>query len=101
MTQNEGCDTTIQHTHKVSEELSQIIVYFQSMKLRKLERLNFKQVCSISESELSALMKDNGNLYDLQMLHQNVCTRVYPKGLRQDSGNMDPMPAWHLSLIHI
>jgi phosphatidylinositol phospholipase C delta len=49
---------------------------------------------NISESEILALFKKKESLDQLAHHGQQHLRRCYPKGLRVDSDNMDPMPIW-------
>lgn len=84
---------------KISDELSNLIIYMQAVgSLQKLQYpslYNFKQICSMAETQMeSLLLEDKDNCTKLINHHETVCTRVYPKGLRADASNYNPMPSW-------
>ncbi len=61
-------------------------------------------MCSLSENKVNKFIKTTGNAHghvtinllatDLLEFNENQFSRIYPKGLRVDSSNYDPVPAW-------
>ncbi|XP_072315914.1 1-phosphatidylinositol 4,5-bisphosphate phosphodiesterase delta-4-like [Eucyclogobius newberryi] len=89
-------DTPDKQKSKLSQELSDLVVYCRSVHFRSFERARLQGKChemsSFSESKAKKLAKESGS----EMIRYNVkhLTRVYPSGLRTDSSNYNPQDMW-------
>ncbi|KAJ3392147.1 hypothetical protein HDU92_008624 [Lobulomyces angularis] len=82
--------------NKISEELAKLMIYFQSVKFSNFEdnmKYKFNQMCSIGESKSVMLSKTQREQYFKH--NQKFFTRVYPKGVRVDSSNYNPITHWN------
>ncbi|XP_056609979.1 1-phosphatidylinositol 4,5-bisphosphate phosphodiesterase delta-3-A [Triplophysa dalaica] len=81
---------------KLSPELSDLVVYCQSVPFQGFEAANQKppsMMSSFSENEALKLIKDSGKLF---IRHNSVqLSRVYPSGQRLQSSNYDPQDMWN------
>lgn len=81
--------------HSLSEKLGSLAIYQKSKKLVSLEDLDgftSQNVCSISETKALHLITSSYHLF--RNLTDKAFVRVYPKGSRVDSSNLDPLPYW-------
>ncbi|KAA0705516.1 1-phosphatidylinositol 4,5-bisphosphate phosphodiesterase delta-3-A [Triplophysa tibetana] len=81
---------------KQSPELSDLVVYCQSVPFHGFEAANQKppsMMSSFSENEALKLIKDSGKLF---IRHNSLqLSRVYPSGQRLQSSNYDPQDMWN------
>lgn len=49
-------------------------------------------MCSFSENKVNKFIKSSAT--ELLEFNENQFSRIYPKGLRVDSSNYDPVPSW-------
>ncbi|XP_051953316.1 1-phosphatidylinositol 4,5-bisphosphate phosphodiesterase gamma-2 [Xyrauchen texanus] len=73
----------------ISVEMSDLVIYCQSIKDNTFEKYSYKEVRSVSENMIPK--EDNILEYN-----QKALTRVYPSASRIDSSNFDPCPSWKL-----
>ena len=81
--------------HHLSEKLGRLAIYQQSKKLVSLEDIDSftpQNVTSLSETKALHLISTNYDLF--RKLTDKAFVRVYPKGNRIDSSNLDPLPYW-------
>ncbi|CAL8304535.1 unnamed protein product [Merluccius merluccius] len=81
---------------KLSPELSEMVVYCQSVSFRGFENLSTKpsnEMSSFSESEALRLIKDSGKMFVRHNIRQ--LSRIYPSGQRLQSSNYDPQNMWN------
>ncbi|XP_051513104.1 1-phosphatidylinositol 4,5-bisphosphate phosphodiesterase gamma-2 isoform X4 [Myxocyprinus asiaticus] len=74
---------------KISVEMSDLVVYCQSIKKKTFEKYSYKEVHSVPDNMIPK--EDNILEYN-----QKALTRVYPSSSRVDSSNFDPCPSWKL-----
>ncbi|ELT96912.1 hypothetical protein CAPTEDRAFT_224536 [Capitella teleta] len=85
-----------QHGHKLAQELSDLVAYFEPVSFNSLVKTTKPyKMCSLSESKLLQYATVNKSKTILRVTGSNVI-RVYPKGSRLESSNYDPMPTWNL-----
>ena len=70
----------------------QALIYIVNTKIKDADPEAPRSSSSINEGKLAKFMKNGGS--NLVKYTRNHLVRVYPKGLRVDSSNYDPMPAW-------
>lgn len=81
---------------KLSPELSDLVVYCQSVPFHGFEAANQKppsMMSSFSENEALKLIKDSGKLFIRHNSWQ--LSRIYPSGQRLQSSNYDPQDMWN------
>ncbi|KAI7803562.1 1-phosphatidylinositol 4,5-bisphosphate phosphodiesterase delta-3-A [Triplophysa rosa] len=81
---------------KLSPELSDLVVYCQSVPFHGFEAANQKppgMMSSFSENEALKLIKDSGKLFIRHNSRQ--LSRIYPSGQRLQSSNYDPQDMWN------
>ncbi|KAL2097384.1 hypothetical protein ACEWY4_006591 [Coilia grayii] len=82
---------------KLAKELSDIVIYCQSVHFHGFEdakdNLGFYEMSSFKEGKALKLAEESANPY----IHHNVdkLSRIYPAGLRTDSSNYNPVPLWN------
>ncbi|KAL1257010.1 hypothetical protein QQF64_012555 [Cirrhinus molitorella] len=82
---------------KIAVEMSDMVVYCQSIKKKTFENYNYKEVRSIPNNEVpkeeNETAVENNSIVEY---NRKALTRVYPCCERLDSSNFDPCPAWKL-----
>nr|XP_021323447.1 1-phosphatidylinositol 4,5-bisphosphate phosphodiesterase gamma-2 [Danio rerio] len=83
---------------KIAIEMSNMVVYCQSIKKKTFENYNYKEVRSLPDNIIPKEGNESGMEKSDCILEYNrtALTRVYPSGARVDSSNFDPCPAWKL-----
>ncbi|KAL3315661.1 Phospholipase C gamma [Cichlidogyrus casuarinus] len=87
----------IEKSSKVAQELSNLVVYCQTVGYKGPEstsKNSSRQMSSFSETKMEDLA---GELADAEQISQYLeyhIGRIYPKGLRLDSSNYDPVFHW-------
>uniref|UniRef100_A0A3Q2QK22 Phosphoinositide phospholipase C n=1 Tax=Fundulus heteroclitus TaxID=8078 RepID=A0A3Q2QK22_FUNHE len=85
-----------QSCSKMSKELSELVVYCNSVSFRGFEsvsKLPPDEMSSFSENEALKLIKDSGKLFVRHNSRQ--LSRIYPSGQRLQSSNFDPQEMWN------
>ncbi|KAI8909745.1 PLC-like phosphodiesterase, partial [Gorgonomyces haynaldii] len=82
---------------KMSRELSDLAVYFQSHKFKDLDEVlldqrSFMHVSSFGESKALRMCKTTPD--KLTRYNNHAFSRIYPAGRRVDSSNYNPAPYW-------
>ncbi|XDV29019.1 hypothetical protein PO909_032200 [Leuciscus waleckii] len=82
----------------IAIEMSDIVVYCQSIKKSPFEKYNYKEVRSVKDNMIPKEGNECGVEKSDIILEYNrtALTRVYPSGTRVDSSNFDPCPSWKL-----
>ncbi|XP_039543345.1 1-phosphatidylinositol 4,5-bisphosphate phosphodiesterase delta-3-A [Pimephales promelas] len=81
---------------KVSPEMSDLVVYCQSVPFSGFETANQRppsMMSSFSENEALKLIKDSGKMFVRHNSRQ--LSRIYPSGQRLQSSNYDPQDMWN------
>ncbi|KAI4893915.1 hypothetical protein NFI96_027807, partial [Prochilodus magdalenae] len=81
---------------KISPELSDLVVYCNSVPFGGFEAANQKppsEMSSFSENDALKLIKDSGRLFVRHNSRQ--LSRIYPSGQRLQSSNYDPQDMWN------
>ncbi|XP_055017175.1 1-phosphatidylinositol 4,5-bisphosphate phosphodiesterase delta-3-A-like, partial [Boleophthalmus pectinirostris] len=81
---------------KLSQDLSELVVYCRSVSFSGFENTNEKapnEMSSFSESDALKLIKDSGKLFVRHNSRQ--LSRIYPSGQRLQSSNYDPQEMWN------
>ncbi|XP_036003670.1 1-phosphatidylinositol 4,5-bisphosphate phosphodiesterase delta-3-A isoform X1 [Fundulus heteroclitus] len=89
-------DPAKQSCSKMSKELSELVVYCNSVSFRGFEsvsKLPPDEMSSFSENEALKLIKDSGKLFVRHNSRQ--LSRIYPSGQRLQSSNFDPQEMWN------
>ncbi|XP_077049684.1 1-phosphatidylinositol 4,5-bisphosphate phosphodiesterase gamma-2 isoform X2 [Siphateles boraxobius] len=83
---------------KIAIEMSDMVVYCQSIKKGTFEKYNYKEVRSVKDNMIPKEGNETGVEKSDSILEYNrtALTRVYPSGGRVDSSNFDPCPSWKL-----
>ncbi|XP_050991673.1 1-phosphatidylinositol 4,5-bisphosphate phosphodiesterase gamma-2 isoform X2 [Labeo rohita] len=88
----------IESRTKIAVEMSDMVVYCQSIKKKTFENYNYKEVRSIPDNMIpkdeneTAMEKPDC----IVKYNRKALTRVYPCSGRVDSSNFDPCPSWKL-----
>ncbi|XP_059421176.1 1-phosphatidylinositol 4,5-bisphosphate phosphodiesterase gamma-2 isoform X1 [Carassius carassius] len=83
---------------KIAVEMSDMVVYCQSIKKKTFENYNYKEVRSVQDNMVPKEENENAVEKSDSILEYNrkALTRVYPCSARVDSSNFDPCPSWKL-----
>ncbi|RUS72736.1 hypothetical protein EGW08_019503 [Elysia chlorotica] len=79
-----------ERNQKLAQELSDLVIYCQSVSYVPDSPVKFKEMSSFSEERI---VKDDK--YIVNYNHHQI-SRVYPKFLRLKSTNFDPVPKWNM-----
>ncbi|GFS27426.1 phosphoinositide phospholipase C [Elysia marginata] len=79
-----------ERTQKLAQELSDLVIYCQSVPYVQDSPVKFKEMSSFSEERI----KEDDKFIVLYNHHQ--ISRVYPKFMRLKSTNFDPVPKWNM-----
>ncbi|GFO43401.1 phosphoinositide phospholipase c [Plakobranchus ocellatus] len=79
-----------ERNQKLAQELSDIVVYCQSVSYVPDGPVKFKEMSSFSEERIG---KDDKHIV---LYNHNQISRIYPKFLRLKSTNFDPVPKWNM-----
>ncbi|KAF4101228.1 1-phosphatidylinositol 4,5-bisphosphate phosphodiesterase gamma-2 [Onychostoma macrolepis] len=83
---------------KIAVQMSDMVVYCQSIKKKTFENYNYKEVRSVPDN----MVPKEGNETAVEKsdcileYNRKALTRVYPGSGRVDSSNFDPCPSWKL-----
>ncbi|XP_067276341.1 1-phosphatidylinositol 4,5-bisphosphate phosphodiesterase gamma-2 [Pseudorasbora parva] len=82
----------------IAVEMSDMVVYCQSIKKKSFENYNYKEVRSVPDNMILKEGNETGVEKSDGILEYNrkALSRVYPHGGRVDSSNFDPCPLWKL-----
>ncbi|KAF7987870.1 hypothetical protein HCN44_003733 [Aphidius gifuensis] len=88
----------IERQRKIAKEMSNLIIYCRSTSFNN-ERINnkkfiFQEMSSFSEKKAEKFMCQQEHEFFIKY-HQIQLSRVYPKGLRIDSSNYNPIQFWN------
>ncbi|XP_056335007.1 1-phosphatidylinositol 4,5-bisphosphate phosphodiesterase gamma-2 isoform X2 [Danio aesculapii] len=83
---------------KIAVEMSNMVVYCQSIKKKTFENYNYKEVRSLPDNMIPKEGNESGVEKSdcIAEYNRTALTRVYPCGGKVDSSNFDPCPAWKL-----
>jgi len=78
-----------------SEALSSLVNYCEALKFSSFEQeRSFWQMSSFEETKAMEIFKDETNSKKFLSYNCRNLSRVYPKGTRLFSSNLDPLPFW-------
>ncbi|KAL4659275.1 1-phosphatidylinositol 4,5-bisphosphate phosphodiesterase delta-3-A-like [Arapaima gigas] len=86
---------------KLSRELSDLVVYCQSVSFNGFEQTAKRppsDMCSFSENEALKHIKESGMCRNRKLFvrhNSRQLSRIYPSGQRLQSSNYDPKPMWN------
>ncbi|XP_043120316.1 1-phosphatidylinositol 4,5-bisphosphate phosphodiesterase gamma-2 isoform X2 [Puntigrus tetrazona] len=83
---------------KIAVQMSDMVIYCQSIKKKTFENYNYKEVRSVPDNMVPKEGNETAVEKSDSILEYNrkAVTRVYPCSGRVDSSNFDPCPSWKL-----